>query len=297
MTIPEIPLDTSPKGVAVARQILDLVVQYPDFERIQNASVASTNLMLQLKMSTGILVLAEPGMGKTLLLELIQRNLTRKDNVLEKASPVLTVSLDSAVDTHKIAAKAMMALGYPMLPSRPNLESMTLMVDRAIERLGPKVLLIDESQHMCEGNRDITARAVTDWLKVRMDKHNLPVVCAGTPTFERICDINEQFVSRASTKYVLNPFAFGDGWVQLMQAVKVGISLIEAGLLETPWCLKMLHAVTHGNLRRLKKLLIYASIECADRENPILTRDDLRRGFDRAFGFKEGPENPFYVRG
>lgn len=177
----EIPPDASPKGIAAAREILDMVVQYPDFERIQAAAVATTNLMLQLKMPSGILVLAEPGMGKTLLLELIQRSLSRKDNILEKERPVLSICLDSVVDTHKLAAKVMIALGYPMLPSRPNLENMTLMVDRAIERLLPKVLLIDESQHICEGNRDVTAKNVTDWLKVRMDKHNLPVVCTGTP--------------------------------------------------------------------------------------------------------------------
>jgi hypothetical protein len=236
-------------------------------------------------------------MGKTLLLELIQRGLTRKDNVLEKASPVLSISLDSAVDTHKIAAKTMMALGYPLLPSRPNLENMTLMVDRAMERLGPKVLLIDESQHMCEGNRDITARAVTDWLKVRMDKHNLPIVCAGTATFERIREINEQFVSRASAMFVLNAFVFGDGWVQLVQAFKGAISLVKVDVLETPWCIKVLHTVSKGNLRRLKKLLVYACIECADRTDPTLTRNDLRCGFDRAFGVREGLDNPFVERG
>jgi hypothetical protein len=297
VNIIEIPSDASKKALAAARELLDLVVQYPDFERIQGAAVSTTNLMLNLKMPNGILVLAEPGMGKTLLLELIQRRLTRSDNILEKESPILTISLDSSVDTIKVAGKVLIALGYPILPARASLTSMEHMVDRGIERLRPKALLIDESQHMTEGNRDITAKSITDWLKVRMDMHNLPVVCTGTPSFERIADINDQFVSRASTSYVLNPFVIGDGWEQLIGAINAGLTNVNAEFLTTPWCLKTLHAVTRGNLRRLKKLLAFAILECAERKNPSIARIDLALGFERAFGYGSGITNPFYIKG
>jgi hypothetical protein len=292
----EIPSDISPKAVAVARQVLDVLVQYPAFTRVHDTVVADSNILLQLKMPSGMIVLAESGMGKTLLLDVIAKKLAASTNSLEKASPVLRMSLDCAVDVHSLASKTMMALDYPALPTRPKLEVMTHMVDRAMERLRPKAWLIDECQHMCEGNRDITARAVTDWIKVRMDKHNVPVVCTGTPVFERICDINDQFVSRVSAKYSLNPFVFGDPWVQLMQAIARHISHVKADVLESPWCLKVLHTVTKGNLRSLKRLLVYSVIVSADRPEPVLTRNDLFQGFNRAFGHKEGSDNPFFER-
>lgn len=291
----EIPANVSKAGIAVAMQVLDAVVQFPEFERIQQSTVADINLMSEIRMPSGVIVLADPGMGKTLLLDLICRSLTQLDNFLDKARPVLSVGLDSAVDTHKLAAKLMFALGYPMLPSRPNLESMTHMVDTGIDRLKPKALLVDECQHMCEGNRDITARALTDWLKVRMDKHNLPFVGAGTNTFERIGDINPQFTSRSSAKYTINAFQVGDGWSQLIKTFTTVVTNVDLKILNTNWMLKAIHTATLGNLRTLKKLLVYACIGAADRPQPALTRGDMEAGFDRAFGLSSRIPNPFRV--
>jgi hypothetical protein len=296
MSQPEIPPDTSPLGIAVARQVLAVVVQYPNFERITRAAVSDVNLMLEIKMPAGIIILSESGMGKTLLLDLIRRNLTSSENFLAKARPTLSIALDSAVDPHKLAAKVMFSLGFPMLPSKPNLENMTQMVDTAMERLRPKALLIDESQHMCEGNRDITATAVTDWLKVRMDKHNLPIICDGTHTFNRIYKINPQFVSRASAQYSIEAFEFGDAWLQLIKAFVAEIKLINVGCLETQPFLKLVHTITRGNLRRLKKLLVFSSINCTNRSSLELSKEDIQAGFDRAFGVGSGQERIFPER-
>lgn len=296
MMYSEIPLNTSEQGVAIAKQVLDVVVQFPDFERIQQSTIADVNLMGEIKMPSGVIVLADPGMGKTLLLELIRRSLTHMDNVLEKARPVLCISLDSAVDTHKLAAKLLFALGYPMLPSRPNLESMTHMVDAGIDRLKPKVLLVDECQHMCEGNRDITARALTDWLKVRMDMHNLPFVGAGTNTFDRIGDINPQFTSRSSTKYTINTFQIGDVWSQLIHAFANAIAKVDLAVLRSEGMMKATHVATGGNLRCLKKLLVYACITAIEKPQAVLSKEDLETGFDRAFGLASRQPNPFRIK-
>ncbi len=293
----EIPPNASAAGIAVARRVMDVVVQFPEFERIQQSTVADINLMSEIRMPSGVIVMADPGMGKTLLLELVRRSLTQMDNFLDKARPVLNVSLDSAVDSHKFAAKLMFSLGYPMLPSRPNLESMTHMVDTAIERLKPKALLVDECQHMCEGNRDITARALTDWLKVRMDKHNLPFVGVGTHTFDRIGEINPQFISRSSAKYAIDAFQIGDPWNQLIQAFESAVTEVDLKILKTQWMLKAIHKATLGNLRALKRLLVYACLTSADRPKAALTREDMATGFDRAFGLSSRIQNPFRTTG
>jgi hypothetical protein len=269
----DIPANVSAAGIAVARQVLDAVVQFPEFERIQLSAIADINLMSEIRMPSGVIVLADPGMGKTLLLDLIRRSLTQMDNILEKARPVLSVSLDSAVDTHKLAAKLLFALGYPMLPSRPNLESMTHMIDTGIDRLKPKALL-----------------------KVRMDRHNLPFAGAGTTTFERIGDINPQFTSRSSAKYTINAFQIGDAWSQLIHAFVSVVTKVDLNVLKTDGMLKAIHSATLGNLRCLKKLLVYACINAADRSQPVLTREDMEVGFDRSFGLSSRIQNPFRVK-
>jgi hypothetical protein len=296
MSASEIPRDVSPKGITVAQQVLDVVVMHPEFQGVIQEAVDAVNLMIQIKMPAGFIVLADTGMGKTLLFDLICRQLSSASNIFSKERPVLRIELDSAVDTHKMAGKVMLALGYPMLPSRPNLENMTQMIDTAMARVKPKALLVDESQHMCEGNREITARALTDWLKVRMDKHNLPVIAGGTKTFDRIFQINPQFVSRASAAYVINPFQPGDSWQQLIKAFVVAVKLVDISCIEKIPISRAIQTATLGNLRRLKKLLVYASINAADRQPPVLTESDLEIGFDKAFGVAGAQVNPFRTR-
>lgn len=296
MNSPEIPPNTSAKGVAAANQVLDVVVQFTEFETIHQSAIADINLMNQIRMPSGIIVLADPGMGKSLLVEVIRRSLTQMDNVLEKARPVLSVSLDSAVDTHEFASKLLTALGYPMLPSRPRLGIMTEMVDTGMARLKPKALLVDECQHMCEGNRDITARALTDWIKVRMDKHNLPFFGVGTDTFGRIGEINRQFVSRTSAKYTINAFQVGDEWSQLVHAFVHAINKVDLQALKSDGLLKATQVATAGNLRNLKRLLVYACISAAEKPNAVLSREDMEIGFDRGFGLASRQTNPFRAK-
>lgn len=291
MTQEEITFELSDSGLAIVQQILDAVVMHADFERVLTSSVEMANQMIQIKMPAGIIVVADPGMGKTLLLEAIHRKLSSNENRLARERAVLRITLDSDVDTHKIAGRMLLALGYPMLPSRPNLENMSQMVDTAMVRLKPKALLIDEAQHMCEGNREITARAVTDWLKVRMDKHNLPVVACGTKTLERIFQINPQFVSRASASYTLNPFQPGDSWMKLLKALVNSVSRLDISCIEAHP--RPVHLASAGNLRRLKKLLVQAAIEAIHSNSLTLNIANLDIGYERAFGLSSGIPNPF----
>lgn len=291
MTHDDIPSELSEAGLGIVQQILDAVVMHADFERVMTSSVEMANQMIQIKMPSGIIVIADPGMGKTLLLEAIYRKLSSNENKLAKERPILRITLDSDVDTHKMAGRMLMALGYPMLPSRPNLENMSQMVDTAMGRLKPKALLIDEAQHMCEGNREITARAVTDWLKVRMDKHNLPVVACGTKTLERIFLINPQFVSRASASYTLNPFQPGESWMKLLRSLVRSVSRLDISCIEAHP--RTVHLASAGNLRRLKKLLVQAAIDAIRSNSSNLSQLNLAAGYERAFGLANGMANPF----
>lgn len=281
----------TPAVLSVGQEVLNVIVEHLDFKRVQEGCLDLIHTMLSLKMPGGVLIQAEPGMGKTLLLQMIKRQLTVGEDVNER-SRVLHIQLDSAVDSHKMAAAVMLALGYPMLPSRPNLENMNFMVSKGLAKQTPRALFIDEMQHVCEGNRDITARAVTDWLKVRMDAFNLPIICAGTRALDRLSSINPQFTSRASVSFVLTPFEFGDTWRQLLGAFKEAVTSVNLDLLNGPTA-RLVHVATKGNLRALKKLLMYACMHAAGRADAKVSLEDLARGFDDANGYAQGRSNPF----
>ena len=281
----------SPAALRAGSEVLKVVVEHTDFIRVLNSCIDLIDTLRTLKMPSGILIQAEPGMGKSLILQMIKNHLTRSAG-MSRTESVLELRLDSAVDTHKLAGASMLALGYPALPTRPNLETMNHMVDKGMERRRPLAMLLDEMQHVCEGNRDITARAVTDWLKVRMDRCNMPVIGAGTRALERLNTINPQFISRASATFVLSPFEFGDPWCQLLggfvqQVTAVKLDVINGALA------KPLHTASKGNLRALKKLLMYACMYAADRKDATVARDDFIKAYEDANGSAPERVNPF----
>lgn len=240
----ELPAGLSRDALRCVNEILDVVVPYPDFENSLQGTLKVVQWMREVRMPGGVLLLADSGMGKTLFLQILKRSSATDASPLKSSRPVLEIGLDSAADVHQVASKLMLALGYPALPMRATLANMTAMIDTAIERLSPVAIFIDEGQHVCEGNRENTARTLTDWLKVRVDKHNLPVIMVGTRTLEGISEINPQFVSRVSLHYFLNPFSFGDIWRQVLGAIAATVKSADLSSLSArvcrAWCTKPL---------------------------------------------------------
>lgn len=295
MMFDEVNRFNSPKAIEAGKQVMAVVVQHNKFNQVFNNCIQQIELMQSIRTPGGILIQADPGMGKTLMLQMVKKHLTDQGNAKE-ANRCLHIQLDSGVDTHKLATSMVYGLGFPMMPARLSLENMNQMISKGMERLRPLALLIDEAQHMCEGNRDITARALTDWLKVRMDLFGMPVICTGTRTLERLSMINPQFVSRASTTFVMDAFDAGDEWRQVLAAFAQMVTAVDLSVLTGPM-FKPIHFATKGNMRALKKLLLFGVMHAAENhkngDKPILTLTDLSVAYEFTYGEVTGRANPF----
>jgi|SRR5450830_369544 len=279
----------SPEVLKIGEQVLNVVVDHQVFRRIRDACRDLIHTMRTLRTPSGILILSEPGMGKTLLLDLIDREFSKASQL---EGNCLQIALDDAVDQRGIASAMTLALGYPALPSRPTLVALNHMVGIGLQRRRAAALLIDEMQHVCEGHKDITARAATDWLKVRMDMFNLPVIGAGTRALERLALINPQFVSRASAAYVIHPFDLDEQWRQLLAAFSHSVQTVDLGIVNTTAC-RALHAATGGNMRTLKRLLMYACMHAATQPQKIVTLESLSKGLRDVKGDVSDANDPF----
>ena len=260
----------SPEILKVGEQVLNVVVDHQAFRSIRDACRDLIHTMRTLRSPSGILIFAEPGMGKTLLLDL----------------------MDGAIDQRGIAAAMTLALGYPALPSRPTLVALNHMANIGLSRRRPAALLVDEMQHVCEGHKDITARASTDWLKVRMDTFNFPVIGAGTRVLERLAALNPQFVSRASASYVIRPFALDDHWRQLLAAFSQSVQSVDLSIVNTTAC-RPLHIASAGNMRLLKRILTYACMHAATQPQKVVTMESLSKGLRDSKGEVSEQSDPF----
>ncbi len=267
-------------------------IQYDTVDLIMREAVEMAIAMQAIKMPAGILIEAQPGMGKTKLLDVIKQEVDRRTKSAMGDSRCLNIELDSTVDPIRMAGFFTKAVGYPMLPSRARLETMNAMVNNALERMAPVLVTIDEAQHVTEGNREITSRGVTDWLKVRMDKHNFPIICAGTKGIERLCLINPQFTSRASVNFVIEPFRCDDRWLSLLDGFVRAVNLVDMKIITTAMSRKLYQA-TQGNLRTLKRILVYAAISAAGRESRVMQQQDLAYGYFKNFGVMPSLINTF----
>jgi Bacterial TniB protein len=295
MMFDELERFNSPQAIKAGKQVIAVVVQHNKYKQVFSNCIQQIELMQSIRTPGGILIQADPGMGKTLMLQMVKKHLTDQGGAKD-GKRCLHIQLDSGVDTHKLAAAMVYGLGFPMMPARLSLENMNQMINKGMERLRPLALLIDEAQHMCEGNRDITARGLTDWLKVRMDLFGMPVICTGTRTLERLSMINPQFVSRASTTFVIDTFDAGAEWRQVLAAFASMVTVVDMTVLTGP-IFKPIHTATKGNMRALKKLLLFGAMHAiesrAKDEKPTLTLEDLSVAYEFTYGEVTGRSNPF----
>jgi len=285
---------TAPTSLQIKamQEVQKTVVKHESMTNIIDDVVAMATMMQSIRIPAGILIEAEPGMGKTLLLQLVRDEINQRLRKNIGESKTISIKLDAAVDTIRMAGLFTSALGYPVLPTKTRLESMNTMIERALHRFNPVLVTVDETQHICEGNRDITARTVTDWLKVRMDEFNFAAVCAGTFGLQRLCEINPQFTSRASANYIIEPFGYDQSWLSLLDGFVKSVKTVNLNLISQS-AAKRLHTATHGNMRSLKRILTYAAESAAKQPTPQVQISDLEYAYDRHAGSAGATSNPF----
>lgn len=276
-----------------AAEIQRTVVMHPEFERVLEGADEIIERSLRLGMPLGLIITAASGMGKTMLLKLIAQRTRQRLASLTNDDPVLELAFDSLVDPHKFADAFLQGLGYPSTPVRASFGAMTRMIDTALRRLEPKLGTIDEAQHVCEGCRDITARAVTDWLKIRMDEHCLPLALAGTHVVARLREVNPQFASRVSADFVIRTFVYGPSWHQLLGGFVGEVQTVNLEVLQDRKVARGVYDGATGNFRRLKQWLASSTHQTLRNGRGELTVADLGRGYVGAFGPNSAITNPF----
>jgi Bacterial TniB protein len=278
--------------IKAMQEVQKTVVQHDAMSKILDDVVAMATMMQSIRSPSGILIQAEPGMGKTLILQLIRDEVNQRIKRGFGEQKTLSVNLDAAVDAVRMAGFFAHALGYTALPTSTRLERMNNMIETAMLRLEPVIATIDETQHICEGNRDITARSVTDWLKVRMDRFNFATICAGTLGLDRLSTINPQFTSRASANYILEPFQCDQSWLRLLDGFANSVKTVNMGLI-SQGAAKMLHTASKGNMRSLKRILTYAAESAALDPGQQMRMKDLMYAYNRHGGTAAYHSNPF----
>lgn len=215
----------------------------------------------------GMRVLAPSGSGKTTAAQAFIREVETRFPPSREHRPVLHVSLDRATTVKKFYASILIEFGDDFTRLRNELE----LKQRAIaflNRLGCRLLFIDEVQHMAKGSGD-----VTDSLKSLLDLGAVPIVFLGTDEAEEMFGRNLQFNARLLQPCDFSPLRatvledqqlLRGYWERLdAEIVRLGLMLKPSGLFD-PAFLSALHTVADGVIGRVSRLT-EAALEIAIR--------------------------------
>lgn len=215
----------------------------------------------------GMRVLAPSGSGKTTAAQAFILDVQRRFPPAPGFIPVVHVNLDRATTVKKLYISILMQFGDEFTRHRNELELKQRVIG-LLDRVGCRLLFIDEVQHMAKGSGD-----VTDSLKNLLDVGAVPIVFLGTDEAETMFVSNLQFSGRLLppcdfarlNATVLEDQQLLRGYWQRLDAevVSRGLMVKSSSLFDSAF-LGALHQCADGVIGRISRL-IEAALEIAIR--------------------------------
>jgi hypothetical protein len=152
-------------------------------------------------------VLGPSRVGKSILMEAlsVDHPEVRVDGV--RRVPVLYMPLSGAISPKSFPTLVLEALRVPVR-RRAVTADLELHAAEQLQRLGTKVLLLDEASHFVEPAARILPRAAGDMLKVLSDRAQLSIFMTGIPRLRLLIDSNDQLRQRAAAIREFAPYDF-----------------------------------------------------------------------------------------
>lgn len=249
----------------------------------------------------GFLLMGESSNGKTVIAKTMCAAYPRQQEDERVRIPVIMISMPANPTIRSFCMRLLDSFGHHY-GERDSEAKLTWAVVTLIRNCGTLMLVIDEAQHLVDGNKiNKTPAEVADWIKQLMNDSQICVTLIGTPRVRVLLDANSQLRSRFSRMVVLDGFKvtteketerLGTAVSELMK--KSGYSG-DSGFIMQPSVLQMLYYATDGRLGYIVKLLgeaIWTSQN--DGKKNALTRQHFEAAFRTVVWFDALPsDNPF----
>ncbi|CAG2150735.1 hypothetical protein LMG19282_03838 [Cupriavidus campinensis] len=240
--------------------VFKVVVRTPQVKMIDECVTLLVDAAGRVPFPGGFCVTGEGGTGKSALLEYIKRRFPEEDSYFVSKRTVVEIKLPERPTPRGIAQMIMRALGNDLwMPSLDQLDARSTIV-RALAACETRLLLIDEAHHLTltSGPRKNEARLMGvagDFLKILHDVTRIPMGFFALPVLDAAFDRDSQLRSRFPGRLHLYEYKLDATWRQLLVALDKALPLPETSDLAQPHTASMLHRITSGNLRELKRVL------------------------------------------
>lgn len=235
----------------------------------------------------GMRVLAPTGSGKTTAAEEFIRLLEQATPRTASFVPAIIVRLERAATARKLMVAILDEFGDDYA-AHGNEMQLRQRAYACFDRLGTKLLFIDEVQHLQYRRQD--QNDITDSLKGFLDGGVVPVVFLGTDDGESLFTRNQQLSGRLLPPSDFTPLRRDRpedrrllaGYVRALDEAITERGLMERNAaLDDPWIRGCLHEVSAGVIGRISRLVGHALEHAARRGADCIEVHDLAVAVDQ----------------
>lgn len=280
---------------AVKRAIAEInstIVMHPRFAHAYQGILNIIETANLTDMPFGATVTAPPGCGKTALVKTLSRAIPSSQLLGNDEIRSVSVAAEANASLGHFVSKLLKQLGYPAVIRASTLYDQTSIICDALRERNCIVLFLDEFQHVCRGNRTLSAAAILDWVKQLADAAGVVVVMLGTRELKPLNEMNDQLGSRAPAHFDLGEFQRNEEWVGLLRRFAADVKAIDLAPLQME-LYKPLHTATNGVLRPLKQLLVMSVKVALQAGKDQIDLVSLHDGYQMLYGTSARRSNPF----
>jgi Cdc6-like AAA superfamily ATPase len=282
----------SDKALQVGMLVSQIRVHHTSFKETLEGVGRIIQLGNHLRQPVGASVIAPAGAGKSLLIECVQKNVCSWSFLRENS--VLVASLKEAPTVAQIQDDLLENFSYAISPRSRSQTNAVLfnVLAEAIDQHDIRLIALDEYQHVFLARKVEVHAAIIDWTKRLMSRTKRPVLLSGTETLRAIETADPQLSTRIPTVFSLPEFKNNEEWRGILSAFATAARDINLSLLCSNYATAVFKAA-EGTMRRLKLLIIEASMIAIDDHKGTVEKDHLQLAFERIFGSGSSRVNPF----
>ncbi len=283
--------DTLAAAKLACQQIGQAVVMHDDFKRAQDTILDLVDVAEISRTPFGACIVGPSGIGKNTLINVLRQQIGSAD-LLGDRPLSLCLSIQATPSVGQVIGAMLTQLSFPptIRPAKIYDQSEDLVAAVKDQRI--KLLFINESHHLTQGQRRMSGKTITDYLKLLVDDTNIVVVMLGLASGGYLEQLNDQLFSRAPARCKLEAFAANGAWVGFLQSLANECQAFDIHAAHKQFS-RPIHKATNGLLRPLKQLLMMAVRMAARRGLSAIDQQTLSDAFAMLFADSGRVANPF----
>lgn len=284
------------KALELAARVEQIYVMFPAFASCLAACDRAFQLSRTLNTPQGILITGEPGTSKTTLAKYFSQSLPQSE-LFAKGLGALMIRMRSTPSPLQFISTLLQTLRYPIVSVRRN--NMHTMRDLAFESLrqrGTRLLFIDQAHNLSHraGHRSTLIETnMSDLLTELMDQTGVSLCLLADSRFEGLESIDRALADRVTIRETMSHFSNDELWQAFLTAFGRQSKALDMSCLMRREIQDQTHLATSGNRRKFRRLIVEASLLCADEDKLSIDAGHLKRAFERVSGTGTGAPNPY----